>query len=167
MRVYIDRSKVWYYSMVSIQIKIFVDVWYFRKCHAPYKLIFLKFPLIRKSFICICIAIGSKDIWNGLLLYPGKKCAQLQIDHTTHTHACAHGRRHTTIWTSAWLLLTELLGTSFSEILIGIQTFSFKKMHLKMSAKWRPFCLGLNMLMALVSKSVRILLFTLFWAWWF
>ena len=27
-----------------------------------------------------------------------------------------------------------------SEILIGIQTFSFQKMHLKMaSAKWRPF----------------------------
>ena len=25
-------------------------------------------------------------------------------------------------------------------------TFSFKKMHLKMSAKWRPFCLGLNVL---------------------
>ena len=39
------------------------------------------------------------------------------------------------------------LGTNFSEILIGIQTFSFKKMHLKMpSAKWRPFSLGLNVL---------------------
>ena len=37
--------------------------------------------------------------------------------------------------------------TNFSEILIGIQTFSFKKMHLKMlSAKWRPFCLDLNVL---------------------
>ena len=39
----------------------------------------------------------------------------------------------------------ELLGTNFSEILIEILTFSFKKMHLKMpSAKSWPFCLGLN-----------------------
>ena len=35
--------------------------------------------------------------------------------------------------------------TNSIEILISIQTFSFKKMHLKMSyAKWRPFCLCLN-----------------------
>ena len=39
------------------------------------------------------------------------------------------------------------LGINFSEILIEIQTFSFEKMHLKMSsAKWRPFCLTLNVL---------------------
>ena len=40
------------------------------------------------------------------------------------------------------------LGTDFSEISIGTLTFSFKKMRLKVSsAKWRPFCLGLNVLM--------------------
>ena len=39
------------------------------------------------------------------------------------------------------------LGTNFSEILIVIYIFSFRKMRLKMSSgKWRPFCLGLNML---------------------
>ena len=33
-------------------------------------------------------------------------------------------------------------------MLIKIQTFSFKKMHFKVSStKWRPFCLGLNVLM--------------------
>ena len=57
------------------------------------------------------------------------------------------GRRQAIIWTNAGILLIGLLSTNFSEILIGIQTFSFKKMHLKMSsAKWRPFCLGLNVL---------------------
>ena len=57
------------------------------------------------------------------------------------------GRRQALIWTNAAILLIGPLGTNFSEILIGIQTFSFKKMHLKMSsAKWRPFCLGLNVL---------------------
>ena len=49
------------------------------------------------------------------------------------------------IWTNAWIWLIGPLGTNFSEISIGIQIFSFRKMHLKMlSAKWRPFCLGLN-----------------------
>ena len=40
-----------------------------------------------------------------------------------------------------------LLWTNFSEILIEILTFSFKKMRLKVSsAKWRPFCFGLDVL---------------------
>ena len=57
------------------------------------------------------------------------------------------GRRQAIIWTNAGMLLIGPWGTNFSEILIGILTFSFKKMHLKMSsAKWRPFCLGLNVL---------------------
>ena len=50
------------------------------------------------------------------------------------------GRRQAIIWTNAGILLIGPLETNFSEIQIGIQTFSFKKMHLKMSsAKWRPF----------------------------
>ena len=54
-------------------------------------------------------------------------------------------RRQAIIGTNAGILLIGPWGTNFSEISIGIQTFSFKKMHLKMSsAKWRPFCLGLN-----------------------
>ena len=62
-------------------------------------------------------------------------------------------RRQAIIWTNAGILSIEPLGTNFSEILIRIQAFSFKKMHLKMSsAKWRPFCLGLNVLMG--QKSI-------------
>ena len=38
------------------------------------------------------------------------------------------------IWNNAGLLLIEPLGTNFSEISIGIQTFSFMKMHMKMSS---------------------------------
>ena len=51
------------------------------------------------------------------------------------------------IYTNAGILLNGPLRTNFIENLIGIQTFSFYKIHLKMSsAKWRPFCLGLNVL---------------------
>ena len=57
------------------------------------------------------------------------------------------GRRQAIIWTNAGILLIGCLGTNFSENLSVIQSFSFKKMHLKMSsAKWRPFCFGLNLL---------------------
>ena len=57
------------------------------------------------------------------------------------------GRRQAIIQTNAGILLIWPLGTNFSEILIEINTFSFKKMHLKMpSGKWSPFCLGLNVL---------------------
>ena len=59
------------------------------------------------------------------------------------------GRRQAIIWTNAVMLLIRPLTTKFSIILIKIHTFSFKKMHVKMSsAKWRPFCLGLNVLTA-------------------
>ena len=57
------------------------------------------------------------------------------------------GRHQAIIWTNAWILLIGPLGTNFSEILIEFLTFSFTKMHFKVSsAKWRPFGLGLNVL---------------------
>ena len=56
-------------------------------------------------------------------------------------------RRQAIIKTNAGILLIGPLETNFSEILIEIHTFSFKKMHLKMSsAKWRRFCIGLIVL---------------------
>ena len=59
----------------------------------------------------------------------------------------SHGRRQAVIWTNAGILLIRSLGTNYSEILIGIRTFWFKKMRLKVSSgKWQPFCLGLNVL---------------------
>ena len=62
-------------------------------------------------------------------------------------HGLSPERRQAIIWTNAGMLLNRRLGTNFSEILIGNQTFSFKKMHLKMpSVKWRPSCLGFNVL---------------------
>ena len=57
------------------------------------------------------------------------------------------GRCQAIIWTNAGILLIGPLGTNFSEILIEIQTFSLKKIRLKMSsAKCCSFRLGLNVL---------------------
>ena len=56
-------------------------------------------------------------------------------------------RRQAIIWTNAGILLIGPLRKNFSEILIGIETFSFRKMHFKMSSgKWLPLCLGFNVI---------------------
>ena len=55
------------------------------------------------------------------------------------------GQRQTMIWTNDGILLIWILGTNSSEILSKNHTFSFKKIHLKVSSvKWRPFCLRFN-----------------------
>ena len=45
------------------------------------------------------------------------------------------GWRQAIIWTNAGILVIGPLGTNFSEILIEIYTFSFKKLHLKISSR--------------------------------
>ena len=65
-------------------------------------------------------------------------------------------RRQAIIWTNVGTLLTGPLGTNFREFLIGIHTFSFKKMHLKMSANWRPCCLRLNVLNGYINSYIII-----------
>ena len=58
------------------------------------------------------------------------------------------GRHQPIIWTNAGILLIGPLGRNFSEMLFEIYTFSFEKVHLKMSSgKCRPFCLCLKVLM--------------------
>ena len=68
------------------------------------------------------------------------------------------GWRQSIIWTNAGILLIGILGANFSETLIGIQTFSFNKMHLKVSsAKRYPFCLGLNVLIHMWHSSLSMM----------
>ena len=68
------------------------------------------------------------------------------------------GRHQAIICTNAGILSIGPLGTNLSEISITIHIFSFKKMHLKMSSgKWRPFCLGFNVLKVSFAFSPRYL----------
>ena len=69
------------------------------------------------------------------------------------------GWRQAIIWNNDGILSIELLGTNFSEILLKILTFSFMKMRLKVSsAKWRPCCLGLNVLKSTINTAWQHLL---------
>ena len=74
------------------------------------------------------ICVGNLTVTGSLLKY----CCS--------DNGLAPGQRQAIIWSNAEILLTEPLGTNFSEILIEIYTFSFKKVHLKWSSvKWRHF----------------------------
>ena len=69
------------------------------------------------------------------------------------------GQRQGIFWTNVGILLIGPFGIYFSEIIIKINTFSFKKMPLKLSSwKWQPFCLGLN-----VSTHICISNLTIRW----
>ena len=65
------------------------------------------------------------------------------------------GRRQAIMWANDWILSIGPLATNSNDILFKIYTFSFKKVHLKMSSgKWRPFYLILNVLMLLVELCI-------------
>ena len=56
-----------------------------------------------------------------------------------------HGRRQAIFWNNTGILLIVSLGINFSEILIEIHVFLFKKMHLRMSStKWQ-LCVSASM----------------------
>ena len=93
----------------------------------------------RVTHICVSdlTSIGSD---NGLS--SGRRQA---IIRNNADNGLARTRRQAIIWTNAGILLIRPLGTNFSEFLVEILIFSFKKLRLKVSSvKRRPFCLGLN-----------------------
>ena len=117
---------------------------------------------LRKNLNCYIMSIWSNDIkCKYIFILPLKKISTLVLTHWGRgTHICvtyvtiivsdnglSPSRHQAIIWTNAGILPIGPLGTNFNETSIGIQTFSFTKMHLKMSsAKRLPFCLGLNVL---------------------
>ena len=116
------------------------------------------------------------------LQMPSAKCQLLYFEHQVLTHwgwvtricignltiigsdnGLSPCRRQAIIWTNAEMLLIGPLGTNFSEILIEMHTFSFKKIHLKLSSvKWQPFCLGFNVLIHCSLNNMADILHTAF-----
>ena len=107
----------------------------------------------------------TMDWWkNNLTSYYVKWCMYVTLTHWGQMmHMCnsklttigsdkglSLGQHQAIIWTNVGILFIGHLRRNFNEIVIEIQTFSFKKMHFKMSnVKWWPFCLSLDVLMKL------------------
>ena len=97
----------------------------------------------------------SERLWMGPLTHwgPVTHICVFNLTIISSDNGLSPGRRQAIIRANAGILLIGPLGINFSGILFGIQAFSFKKMHVKMSsAKWRPFCLGLNVLNLLCAR---------------
>ena len=110
----------------------------------------------------------SGSIWDIISNVRGEKCLLwIRISNNTESTFHANAKTFTAvffwgvffcfffncsiIWNNAGILSIGCLGTNFDEILIEFLTLSFKKMRLKVSStKWRPFCLGLNVLNYLI-----------------
>ena len=105
----------------------------------------------------VCIVGGS-------LLTHWARVTHICVDNLTiigSDNGLSPGRRQAIIRTIAGILLIRPLGTNFSEFLVKILIFSFKKMCLKVSsAKRRPFCLGLNELNLIEKEEFRVTFFT-------
>ena len=107
------------------------------------------------NFISMC---GIFHPVNGLLIRYNNAYFLTHLGRETHIcvgnltiigsdNGLSPGRRQAIILTNAGILSIGPLGINFSGNLIEILTFWFTKMRLKVSsAKWRPFCLGLNVL---------------------
>ena len=161
---------LWYRFFLTLLLVRGFDIhtlhmWSISKDHNQWIQIYsIKIPYV--SWLSMRIFIASITVTSGVRLkFYGSFNSFSFVSCLTHwgglmTHICVSkqtiigsdnglspGRRQAIIWTNAGILLIGPWGTKFSDILIVFQTVSFKKMHLKMSsAKWRPFCLGLNVL---------------------
>ena len=92
------------------------------------------------------IEVSAPAHW-GQVMHIRDKIRDRELTIIGSDNGLAPDRCQAIIWTNAAILLTGPLGTNFSENLIEIHIFSFKKMHLKISSgKWQPFCLCLNVL---------------------
>ena len=105
------------------------------------------------------IRLSTGQAHHGLFLTHWGRVTHICVSKSTITgsdNGLSPDRRQAIIWTNAGILLIGPLGTNFSENLMEILTFLFTKMRLKVSsAKWRPFCLSLNVLSHFMNKSLQ------------
>ena len=102
-------------------------------------------PVMRKTFPRHEAIMWYLTNWGRLTYICVSKLTIIASD-----NGLSPGRRQPIIWTNAGILLIQISGTNLRETSSEIRTLSFKKMRLKVSSgKWRPFCLGFNMLLRL------------------
>ena len=139
--VYSDADQRKYQSSASLA---FVRGIHRRPVNSPHK-----WPVTRKMFPFDDVIMMSLDPIDDTSTHWGwvTHICVSKLTITDSDNGLSPSRRQAIIWTSAGILSIGPLGTNISEILIEIITFSFKEMRLKVSsAKWRPYCLGRNLL---------------------
>ena len=179
MHVYICVCTLQVKFLICHMIAIVSNLWYAFLNNLSTYLIYLSFMIIQTEKVRLLKitenseGLSSPEICGYNLTHWGR-VTHICVGKTTiigSDNGLSPYRHQAIIWTNAGILLSELLGSNFSEILIEIHTFSFTKMHLKMSSgKWRTFCLGLNVLKCAILQSIwGICIFSISWEialWW-
>ena len=113
--------------------------------------------IINTWYVILCSNMTGHWKFGDVIIVYWRIYASLDLNELTHwgrvTHICVS---KLTIFGSDNGLAPAnwTLQTNFSEIVIEIYTFSFKKMHVKMSfGKWRPSCPELNVLIILMATQ--------------
>ena len=101
-------------------------------------------PTVKRHNLCCSLTICLMRRWHLTHWHRVTQICGGNLTITGSGNGLSPGRRQASIWTTAKLFIIGPLGTNLRKILIEIHTFSFKKMHLKVSGKWRPFCVGLG-----------------------
>ena len=130
-----EMSKMWYSDVTSTQWRLFCnstvysrEFWINHKENTKLRITGWPWRIehYRDTYPMCC----TKFRFNSLR--PSDAYMRSKLTIIGSDNGLSPARRQAIIWTNAGILLIGSLGTNFSEISIGIQTFSFKKMHLKM-----------------------------------
>ena len=130
------NDTVWYTKSYSTLVQVMAlcplaPSHYLNRCRLSISII--------QHFLRLMVVMHSHFLGDDELTHGGQVthiCVN-KIKHHCSYNGLLPGRRQVIIWASAGILLIWSLGTNFSEILIEIHTFPFKKMYLKMlSGKW-------------------------------
>ena len=116
--------------------------------YTPYTTITIPIIFAVKSTVCLFFVLWTPWFLLQTLLTHWGRVTHICVSKLTiigSDNGMSPGWRQAIIRTNAGILLIRPLETNFSEFLVEILIFSFKKMRLKVSsAKRRSFCLGLN-----------------------
>ena len=92
---------------------------------------------------CHIVSLGHNELTHCSLVMPYSG-----VEHMGSGNDLSPVQCQAITWTNTDISNIQPIKTNFSEVLITIKTFSFMKMHLKVSsATGQPYCLGLTLLM--------------------
>ena len=132
----LDESKIEFPSNLNSDWNFCSDMWSLHQC-CSYPAYRIKSPSIYEMIIEVVFIQSPwlllRTHWGRLTHICVSKLTIIGSD-----NGLSPERRQTIIWTDAEILLAGPLGTNFSEILVGIQTFSFRTILLKMSLSGVP-----------------------------
>ena len=145
------------WAVVPKSLNIFVEQWNATCCILKCQGTQYKNRMLQAWYeICTCIIMICTPFY--ALAFTSDRMKHICVSRLTIIvldNGLSPGRHQAFIWINAGILLIGPFGTNVSEILPEKHIFSFMKTYLIMpSGKWRPFCVGLNVLNVFPGRDI-------------